>query len=63
MQGLASLSFLDLDGTRVSDAGLAHLQGLTKLSRLNLGGTRVSDAGLVHLEKLDRKRSCRERVC
>ena len=43
---------LDLDGTSVSDAGLAHLAGLTGLRWLYLYSTSVSDAGLAHLAGL-----------
>jgi internalin A len=54
LQALNNLSFLDLSGTPVTDAALAHVLGLTKtkLQYLNLSGTRVSDAGLVHLKGL-----------
>jgi hypothetical protein len=52
--GLTNLSSLILDGTQVSDAGLAHLHGLTNLGSLSLGGTQVSDAGLPHLTGLVR---------
>lgn len=43
---------LDLEGTQVTDAGLAHLKGLTNLKSLDLYYTRVTDAGLVHLKGL-----------
>jgi Leucine Rich repeat len=43
---------VDLSGTQISDAGLAHLKGLTTLETLYLSGTRVSDAGLAHLKGL-----------
>jgi hypothetical protein len=49
---LTSLERLDLSGTQVSDAGLAHLSGLTSLQVLNLDGTQVSDAGCVRLSGL-----------
>ena len=44
---------LDLHGSQVSDAGLAHLEGCTGLSYLGLGGTRVSDAGLTRFENYE----------
>jgi Leucine-rich repeat (LRR) protein len=43
---------VDLNGTQVTDAGLAHLQGLTALQELYLRGTQVTDAGLAHLRGL-----------
>jgi hypothetical protein len=46
------LQYLQLSGTRVSNADLIHLQGLTGLRVLWLYDTRVSDAGLVHLQGL-----------
>jgi hypothetical protein len=51
--GLIGVEFL-LDGTHVTDAGLAHLKGLANLSELYLGGTQVTDAGLVQLNGLNR---------
>jgi hypothetical protein len=51
--GLES-TILILDGTQVSDTGLAHLKGLTNLGSLSLSGTQVSDAGLPHLTGLVR---------
>jgi hypothetical protein len=49
---LAQVSELNLEGTQVTDAGLAHLAGLTALERLWLIGTQVTDAGLAHLSRL-----------
>ena len=40
---------MTLNGTQVTDAGLAHLTGLTKLEMLFLDGTKITDAGLVNL--------------
>jgi hypothetical protein len=53
LQRLA-LRELSLDGSRVTDAGLAQLPGQTGLEYLNLDGTAVTDAGLVHLKTLSR---------
>jgi uncharacterized membrane protein len=50
----AQVTWLDLSGTRVSDAGLATLGQLPNLTRLSLGNTAVSDAGLRHLAGLTR---------
>ena len=46
------LQYLQLSGTRVNNAGLAHIKGLTGLRVLWLYDTQVSDAGLVHLRGL-----------
>jgi len=46
------LQYLQLSGTRVNNAGLAHLKGLTGLRVLWLYDTQVSDMGLVHLQGL-----------
>jgi hypothetical protein len=43
---LRELESLDLDASRITDRGMAHLQGLTRLERLNLGYTQVTDASL-----------------
>jgi uncharacterized membrane protein len=44
--------WLDLGGTRVSDAGLTHVASLTNLTRLHLNRTQVGDAGLASLKTL-----------
>ena len=49
---LTNLESLDLEGTPITDAGLAHLEGLTKLAYLDLSGFQVTDVGLVHLKGL-----------
>jgi hypothetical protein len=46
------LQHLELSGTQVRDAGLAHLKGLTNLRVLSLTETQVSDGGLAHLKGL-----------
>lgn len=46
------VQYLQLSGTRVTNAGLSHLRGLTGLRVLWLYDTRISDAGLVHLQGL-----------
>ena len=46
------LQYLQLSGTRVSNAGLAHFRHLTGLKVLWLYDTPISDAGLVHLRGL-----------
>src|SRR4051812_39731874 len=46
-----------LNGTRVTDAELAHLEGMTELESLSLISTHVTDAGLAHLSGLAGLRS------
>ena len=46
------LGWLELNGTSVGDAGLAHLVGHSKLVFLHLDRTNVTDAGLTHLSKM-----------
>ena len=48
----ASVVSLELQQTRVTDAGLAALAPFTKLRKLQLQNTALSDAGLEHLGKL-----------
>ncbi len=45
-------STLDLQDTRVTDAGLSHLKRLTGLSHPYINYTPVADAGLIHLNEL-----------
>lgn len=54
LEGLTTLTTLDLRDTQIGDAELVHVKGLTGLETLNLRHTRVSDAGLVHLKGLRR---------
>ena len=49
---LSELKRLELRGTQVTDAGLAHLKALAGLQTLALKGTAVTDAGLAHLKGL-----------
>jgi hypothetical protein len=46
------LTALALPGTRVTDAGIAHLADCRNLTWLDLAGTRVSDAGIGELGQL-----------
>ena len=50
----AQVTWLDLSGTRVTDAGLETLARMPNLTRLSLGNTTVGDAGLKHLAGLTR---------
>jgi YHS domain-containing protein len=47
-----NLRWLDLAGTKVTDAGLAHLAAMPNLVRLHLQRTAVSDDGLAQLASL-----------
>ncbi len=47
---LPYLEALDLDETKVTDAGLSHLTKLKSLHDLNLTGTQVTDAGVAELQ-------------
>ena len=51
LSGLTKLEHLDLGGTQVTDASLAHLARLTKLENLSLGGTQVTGAGVAELRR------------
>src|SRR5882724_5195667 len=48
----ANLRWLDLAGTKVSDAGLAQIAAMPNLVRLHLERTSISDTGLVRLARL-----------
>ena len=52
LDGLTSLTYLDISVNPVTDRGLSHLEGLSNLSILLLGNTRITDAGLAHLKGL-----------
>lgn len=52
LEGLKSLRFLNLAGTRVGDESLAALSTLTGLTGLNLRGNPVTAQGLSHLSAL-----------
>jgi mono/diheme cytochrome c family protein/YHS domain-containing protein len=48
----ANLRWLDLAGTRITDAGLIQIARMPHLVRLNLSRTAVTDAGLAQLSEL-----------
>ena len=54
LEPLPFLSKLDLDGTNVTDEGLARLSGLRHLRQLILYDTKVTGSGLIALEELPR---------
>ena len=41
---------MNLNGTAITDAGLAQLGALTEMKRLNISHTKVSDAGLENVK-------------
>ena len=47
------VTWLNLAGTNVGDAGLKHLSQLQNLTRLHLEKTKVGDVGLAHLKNLE----------
>ncbi|TFL16865.1 leucine-rich repeat domain-containing protein [Jannaschia formosa] len=49
---LTNLQLLDLNGTRINDAGLRRITGLTALQILVLDNTQITDAGLSHIANL-----------
>jgi len=52
LEALTNVTFLELGGTQITDAGLEHLEGLASLDHLTLYSTSVTDTGLEHLEGL-----------
>ena len=51
LSGLINLNELNLESTKVTDAGLTHLSGLINLRDLDLGGTNVTDEGIKKLKQ------------
>ena len=54
MDSLAKMTTLEdlvLDGTMITDAGLAKLKTLTKLKTLSVAGTGTTEAGVAELQK------------
>ena len=45
------VDMVNLSGTQITDAGLAHLTGLTALKELRLVRTQVIDVGVAKLQK------------
>src|SRR5262249_52266894 len=57
LAGLTQLGYLNVGGTRVTDAGLKELAGLTQMRMFCLYDTAVTDAGmkdLLHFPRLER---------
>jgi hypothetical protein len=46
---MPQLLWLNLDNTKITDAGLPHLRALSQLGFLHLGRTAISDDGLDNL--------------
>lgn len=51
LHSLPRLTALDLAGSPITDAGLAHLHGLTQLEQIDLRGTKVTDRGIQSLQQ------------
>lgn len=49
----AKLVLLNLQGTEITDAGLANIKDLKGLTKLHLEKTKIGDAGLEHLKGLE----------
>ena len=52
MAKLQKLEALNLNGTKITDAGLKEVAKLQKLEQLDLDDTQITDAGLKELAKL-----------
>ena len=52
LQNLPGLMWLDLEGTKVTDAALAKVGLLTQLEGLKLGHTQITDRGIAYLRTL-----------
>lgn len=50
LNGVALLETLNLNATKVTDAGLDHLRGLASLRYLSLKGTQVTHEGVRKLQ-------------
>ncbi|HEV8000114.1 MAG TPA: hypothetical protein VGP63_09555 [Planctomycetaceae bacterium] len=46
------IASLHLQGTKITDAGLASLEGLNNIEHIDLEGTAITDAGLEHLRHM-----------
>ena len=54
LKGLTRLQSLSIDGTRITDIGLANLKGLTSLTDLSLDNTEIGDAGLAQPRRIEK---------
>jgi uncharacterized protein (TIGR03067 family) len=52
IRALDQVTGLHLNGSRVTDAGLASLEGIDNIGHINLAKTAIGDAGLSHLKKM-----------
>ena len=52
LKAFPELQELQLNSTRITDAGLQHLAGLTQLQEVGIYGTRITNAGLLQLAGL-----------
>jgi hypothetical protein len=54
LKELTALRHLSVDGTQITDDGLARLAGLTQLRWLSLSGAQITGDGLAHLKEMNR---------
>lgn len=59
LRNLSSLRHLWLEGTNVTNAGLAHIAKINSLEYINLNNTRITDDGLMLLKDLPKLNSIR----
>ncbi len=52
MKALSRVTGLHLNGSKVTDAGLASLEGIDNIGHINLERTAITDAGLAHLKNM-----------
>jgi len=52
IERLPKTSWVEVGGSRVTDAGLAHLKMLTELTRVEVGASQVTSEGTRHLQTL-----------
>jgi hypothetical protein len=56
-EGLEAITELNLGGSQVGDAGLAHLPKFTEVEKLNVSALRISNEGLKHVGEMPKLRS------
>jgi len=57
LQATSHLKKLQLQGTKITDAGVSHLVHVPLLIKLDLGNTALTDAGMDHLQSLENLQS------
>jgi uncharacterized protein (TIGR03067 family) len=54
MKSLSSVTGLHLNGSKLTDSGLASLEGINNIGQISLERTAITDAGLTHLRNMTR---------